>query len=338
MKTQYILVVFLFSLLLACENGDKSNRNKYDSNRANSSVNELRPSPKSNPDSLFWFVKKQVDFGPRVPNTEAHSKAADWFVQKFEQYGAQVQVQKFDAQVYSGTNVELKNIIASLNPNAAKRILLAAHWDTRPFADHDDDDTYASLDGANDGGSGVAVLLELARIINQNQLEIGVDMILFDGEDWGEHHGEQDTKLREGLDTWWCLGSQYWSNNKHKANYSAYYGILLDMVGAKEATFFYDSISKQNASRILDKVWSTAHSLGYEELFIKADGFQGIIDDHVYVNKYANIPMIDIIDYRPNGAVGFSPTWHTQNDNLQNIEKATLEKVANVLLSVLFNE
>ncbi len=300
---------------------------------------EIEDFPKSNADSLYQFVADQVAFGPRVPNTEAHMEAAEWLKMKFESYGAQVQFQEWEDYVYDGTKVQLKNIIATINPDSKKRIMLSAHWDTRPFADHDEDDKYAPIEGANDGASGVAVLLELARLIQQNALSVGVDIILFDGEDWGEHSEEQSTRLRDGLDTWYCLGSQYWSQNKHKNNYSAYYGILLDMVGGKDATFYYDSVSKQNASRILDKVWSTAHQLGYQETFIKADGFQGIIDDHVYVNKYANIPMIDIIDFRPNGSNSqFVPTWHTQNDNLANIEKATLEKVANVLSAVLYNE
>ena len=244
MKSQHLFLVFLLFLLLACENEKKGSRNKGELSRANSSLNELRPSPKSNPDSLFCgLFKKQVDFGHRVPNTEAHSKAADWFVEKFKEYGAVVQVQQFENQVYSGANVQLKNVIASFNPSASKRILLAAHWDTRPFADHDDDDTYASLDGANDGGSGVGVILEIARIINQNPLSIGVDMILFDGEDWGEHNQESRVDLPPDLDSWWAIGSQFWSKNKHSPNYMAYYGVLLDMVGGENARFYYDDNS-----------------------------------------------------------------------------------------------
>ena len=149
--------------------------------------------------------------------------------------------------------------------------MLSAHWDTRPFADQDADDKYAAIDGANDGASGVAVLLEVAGQISLNGISIGIDFILFDGEDWGEHNEEQGTSLRDGLDSWYCLGSQYWSKNKHRANYSAYYGILLDMVGAKDAQFFYDGVSKQYAARILDKVWTTA--IDHQEMFVKADGF-----------------------------------------------------------------
>lgn len=324
------LLAILFISIFAFSCGESSKKGGAEK------IVELKAHPKPNADSLFQFVKDQVDFGPRVPNTEAHRNAADWFVRKFESYGAKVQVQAFDAQVYDGTTVALKNVIASYNPQAKKRILLAAHWDTRPFADHDEEDKYASLDGANDGGSGVAVLLEIARIIHsQAPPTVGVDMILFDGEDWGEHNEEGSTDLPEGLDSWWALGSQHWSKNKHQANYTAFYGILLDMVGGPNPQFLYDSVSQQNAGRILTKVWSIAHANGYQNHFKKQMGFGGIVDDHVFVNQYARIPMIDIIDYQ-NG--GFTKAWHTQNDYLENISRESLEVVANVLLSVLYNE
>lgn len=322
-------LVFLLAVLVVVgcdEGGGESSRQREV---------ELKPSPTANADSLYQYVADQVAFGPRVPNTRAHQNAAEWFVQKFESYGAQVQVQAFDAVTYDGTAVDLKNIIASFNPEVKKRILLAAHWDTRPFADQDADDAYAPLDGANDGGSGVAVLLEVARQLSISSPTVGVDMILFDGEDWGEHAEKGGTELPNGLDSWWCLGSQHWSKNKHKSNYTAFYGILLDMVGAPNARFHYDNVSQENAGRILDKVWSIAHTKGYQNYFKKQAGFAGITDDHVFVNKYALIPMIDIIDYQKGT---FMPAWHTQNDTLENISKETLAVVTNTVLAVLFNE
>lgn len=300
---------------------------------------ELKQAPKPNGDSLLMFTQKQVDFGPRVPNTKAHSEAADWFVEKFEGYGGRVTVQEFTDRVYDGTEVQLKNIFAAFNPNAKKRILLAAHWDTRPFGDKDPNNDMVEIDGANDGASGVSVLLEVARIISTNMPSVGVDMILFDGEDWGEHESSKFGADPNdfGKKSWYCLGSQYWSKNKHKANYSAYYGILLDMVGAEGATFFYDGASKQYASRTLEQTWNIAHQLGYEKYFVKQVGFGGIIDDHVFVNEVARIPMIDILDYRADES-GFGDYHHTEKDNMEIISKETLSAVAHVVLTVLFNE
>ncbi|PWL30866.1 M28 family peptidase [uncultured Roseivirga sp.] len=310
------------------------------SSRSSSKQTELKEAPKPNADSLYMFTQKQVDFGPRVPNTEAHREAANWFVDKFEGYGAKVTVQEFTDRVYDGTEVELKNIVASFNPESKKRILLAAHWDTRPFGDKDSDNNMVEIDGANDGASGVSVLLEIARIMSgPNPPSVGVDMILFDGEDWGEHevNGMGVDPEEFGKQSWYCLGSQYWSKNKHQANYSAYYGILLDMVGAEGATFYYDGASKQYASRTLEQTWDVAHQLGYEQYFVKQIGFSGIIDDHVFVNEIARIPMIDILDYRPE-LNGFGGYHHTEKDNMSIISKETLSAVAHVVLTVLYNE
>lgn len=329
--TKNLILLFCFACLAACGEGN--------SKSSSEKVLELRSAPAASADSVYSFVQKQVDFGPRVPNSEAHRKASEWFKSKFESYGAQVTMQEFEDYVYDGTKVELTNVIASYYPDKKKRILLAAHWDTRPFADRDADDTYAAIDGANDGGSGVGVLLEVARVLSSNSApDVGVDIILFDGEDWGEHAEEGiDNQPPAGKDSWWCLGSQYWSKNKHKANYTAFYGILLDMVGAPGASFKYDNVSQENAARILDKVWSIAESLGHGSMFIKQQGFSGIVDDHVYVNKDARIPMIDIIDHRNEG-IGFTPAWHTQNDTMDNISKETLKIVTEVVLTTLYNE
>lgn len=306
-------------------------------NRESANQVELKSAPVSNADSAYAFVQRQVDFGPRIPNTQAHKEAAEWFKLKFESYNAQVIMQEFEENVYDGTKVSLTNVIASFYPEKKKRILLAAHWDTRPFSDHDDEDEYAQLDGANDGGSGVGVLLEVARVLSTNDApNVGVDIILFDGEDWGPHDSEGPVDLEGEKETWWCLGSQYWSRNKHKPNYSAFYGVLLDMVGAPNATFHYDSVSQGNAGRILDKVWDIGINLGHGSYFKKSLGFTGITDDHVYVNSIARIPMIDIIDYREPGS--FTPVWHTQNDNMENISKETLRVVTEVILTMLYNE
>lgn len=328
---QVVSALIMCFFVVSCSDSGGSSEKKT------ANTKPLVEAPAFDADQAYAFVQKQVDFGPRVPNSKAHKETSAWLKGEFESFGAKVYMQEFESAAYDGAKLDLVNIIASFNPGVKKRILLAAHWDTRPFADRDDENTRAPLDGANDGGSGVGVLLEVARVIGANEgPKVGVDIILFDGEDWGEHADDGQIALPVGQDTWWCLGSQYWSQNKHIPNYSAFYGILLDMVGAKDATFYYDGISQKNAARVMTKVWERGIALGYDEYFIPKLGMGGIIDDHVYVNKLARIPMIDIIDYRPGG--GFTPVWHTQQDNMENIDKETLRVVGEVVLSMLYNE
>lgn len=285
--------------------------------------------PVFNADSAFYFIKKQVDFGPRIPNTAAHKKAGDYLIAQFKTYGATVKVQEFTATTFDNTKVSLRNIIASFNPEKKKRILLAAHWDTRPFSDKDKEKPNAAFDGANDGGSGVGVLLEIARILQQQPTDVGIDIILFDGEDWGERTETSPPALPNNLQYWWCLGSQHWAKNKHVPNYSAYYGILLDMVGGQHARFGFEDYSLDYAPSIVDKVWKTAAKLGYTNFFVnEKQGF--ILDDHVAVNIHAKIPMIDIIS--------MDATHHTQNDNMDIISKETLNAVGQTVLQTIYYE
>lgn len=322
-----VLLLAIFCSAMGCSTSNEKSETKT-----------LIAAPELNIDSAYSFIQKQVDFGPRVPNSEAHKAAGEWFEEKFKSYGAKVYLQEFEEYTYNGVKVELKNIVASFNPEKKKRLLLAAHWDTRPFADSDPENKKAQFDGANDGGSGVGILLEIARIIGSvKSPEVGIDIILFDGEDYGDS-GEDYGRMTGDKDSWWCLGSQYWSKKKHIPNYTAYYGILLDMVGAKDATFYYDGVSQENAGRVLTQVWETAHQLGYQNYFKMESALQnGLIDDHVYVNKYARIPMIDILDYRKTQK-SFFPSHHTTQDNMEGISKATLKAVGETLLAVIYNE
>jgi len=296
--------------------------------------------PGFNADTAYWFVEKQLSFGPRVPNTQSHRKAGDYLVSTLEGYGAKVIEQRFQATTFDNQNLALRNIIASFNPGETKRILLAAHWDTRPYADKDEDESKRSLpiDGANDGASGVAVLLEIARVLSTSATKpgVGIDMILFDGEDWGDLIYEQKPATPATLQSWYCLGSQHWSSNKHVANYSAYYGILLDMVGAKNATFPMEGTSMKYAPSVTKKVWDWGNSLGYGNMFIY-DRKAGITDDHTFVNEKGKIPMIDIVHYdEANGY--FGETHHSHKDNISVIDKMVLLGVGETLLYVLYHE
>jgi glutaminyl-peptide cyclotransferase len=287
-------------------------------------------------DSAYAYVEKQVSFGPRVPGTAAQVKCASWLSGKFKSLGYNVHEQKFTATLYNNSSVPGINIIASYKPEVEKRILLAAHWDSRAYSDQDASQKNQAIDGANDGASGVGVLLEIARNLVKDSAQVGVDFVLFDVEDWGapdSYTGKLDHPYGG-----YCLGSEYWSKNPHKKPYTAYYGILLDMVGAENATFYHELTSYNVAPTVISTVWSTASQLGFGKYFINSKG-SAITDDHLPVIQNLGIPMIDIIDYRFNGTEsGFFPHWHTTGDKMNTISKSTLTAVGQTLLHVLYHE
>ena len=187
--------------------------------------------------------------------------------------------------------------------------------------------------GANDGASGVGVLLELARLIQQRQPAIGIDIIFFDAEDYGMptfHRGQYKP------DTW-CLGSQYWGRVPHTQGYNARYGILLDMVGGRGATFYRELFSQRTAPAQVKKIWDTAARLGFQDFFPQADGTE-VTDDHIYVYNLTRIPCVDIINYDPQGDTGFGDFWHTHDDNMDIIDRATLNAVGTTVATVIYNE
>lgn len=284
-------------------------------------------SPAFNGDSAYYFVKTQVDFGPRVTNSDAHKKCGDWMVAELKKYADNVIEQKTVITNFDGKKLNVRNIIAEINPTAQNRILLCAHWDSRPYADQDSKDADKAILGANDGASGVGVLMQVAKTLKTIPPTAGVDIVLFDSEDLGKP--EHDNS--------YCLGSQYWSSNLHKPNYKANFGILLDMVGAPEAKFAWEQVSVENAQPVLQNVWQTAHNLGFSNYFMYYQK-GGIIDDHYYVNKNAKIPTIDIIHYDAVSKTGFPTHWHTHNDNMNVIDKNTLKAVGQTLLEVIYSQ
>ncbi len=290
--------------------------------------------PTFNPDTAYGYIAKQTEFGPRVPNTKAHVKCGDFLMASFAKYGVPVTEQIFETKAFDGKLLKLRNIIASINPKATKRIIVASHWDARPFADNEIKDKNKPIDGANDGASGVGVILELARLMHADtSLKVGVDFILFDGEDYGQPENSGFPEMKDS----WCLGSQYWSKKTHVPNYSAYYGILLDMVGGKGARFAKDATSFYFAPEVQKKIWQVAANSGYSATFIDQVTDE-LIDDHYYVNRDAKIPMVDIIEYEPSDGSYFSPTWHTHSDNISNIDKATLKIVGQTLVNAIYSE
>lgn len=282
--------------------------------------------PDFNADSAFLYVQKQVDFGPRVPASPTHKACADWLTAQMRRLADTVQVQTAKVKVHNGKEVPMYNIIASLNPEANRRILLCAHWDTRPIADQDNERSNEPILGANDGASGVGVLMEIARQMKAADSPLGLDLIFFDVEDYGLSDIEDS----------YCLGSQYWAKHLHTPNYKPEYGILLDMVGAPDAVFLKEQWSMQFAPSTVDKVWKTAAELGYNSYFVNQMTNGSVTDDHYYVNKLASIPTIDIIHYTPEGR--FGAYWHTHDDDMKAVSKNTLDAVGTVLLTVLFRE
>jgi len=281
--------------------------------------------------SAYGFVKKQVEFGPRVPNTPAHAACADWLVKTLKQWTPDVVVQAFQAKAYDGRVLDGKNIVASFNAEAKDRILLCAHWDSRPFADHDPDPAnhFKPVMGANDGASGVGVLLEVARQLSLRKPAAGVDILLLDLEDFGEHRN-----WRGASEDSWALGSQYWARNPHSAGYKARFGILLDMVGAVDAVFPMEGTSMYYAPAVMKKVWETARGLGHAKYF-QAREAGSLIDDHLYINKIAGIPTVDIIHY-DDRREGFPASWHTVGDTLDKIDVNTLKAVGQTVLATVF--
>ena len=287
-------------------------------------------------DSAYLYCQAQCEFGPRTMNSKAHDDCEKWIISKFESFGMQVTPQKAVLKGYDGTSLNSTNIIASYRPDLSDRVLLCAHWDSRPWADNDPSEANwkTPVMAANDGASGVAVMLEIARLLSKDTLQLGVDFICFDAEDWGVPQWNEDNFDSDS----WALGAQYWSTNLHKKGYRARFGILLDMVGGQGAQFYKEAMSVQYANHIVEKVWRAAQVVGYGSMFPSQQG-TGVTDDHISVNTKAKIPTIDIIPYYPNcEQSSFGPTWHTVNDDMEHIDKNTLQAVGQTLIQVLFSE
>ena len=330
------LILPIALMLVAC-NGKQPKETVTSNNTSKTTI----VIPQFDADSAYQYVAKQTAFGPRVPETSAHAQCAAWLSAKLSEYADTVIVQEFRTRLFNGKGIDGKNIVAVFNPEAKKRIVLCSHWDSRPFADHDPDEAnrHTPIDGANDGASGVGVLLECARQFKAQQLneKLGIDIVLFDLEDYGPHQ-EQAMEYYDENINYWALGSQYWSKYPHVYGYKAYYGILLDMVGGSNPNFQKEYYSQGFAAWVGNKVWRKAHDLGYRSYFSNELGAM-ISDDHIPMNMVAGIPTIDIIDLQPNSSNEcFPEVWHTLNDNLQHIDNETLGMVGDVLLHVIYEE
>lgn len=288
--------------------------------------------PEFNADSAYGFVASQLSFGYRHPGAAGHDKCAAYIASNMQRWCDTVVVQNFTTTLWDGQKVSGKNIVASFDPQRDKRILLAAHWDSRQWADHDIDTNNwrKPLLGANDGASGVAVLMEMARVMTAKRPDVGVDFIFFDIEDQGipEWAGRYE-------DNTWCKGSQYWAQNPHRMFYTAQYGILFDMVGTSHPRFTKEEISMSFAQGLMNKMWSCASALGLGNVFVD-ELSSAILDDHLYINQILRIPTIDLVQNSPD--CSFYDHWHTVGDNLEAVDRNSLKTVATVSMKVIYSD
>lgn len=312
-----VLTISLMTVFIGCRN-DKTKQ----MNPNNTTPVKV---PAVSGDSMMAMVSRQLAFGVRYPGSEGHLKARDWIVAAAKSYGAEVEIQEFKADFLGKKGVQAYNIIARINPDQKERIALFAHWDSRLIAEKDSDATKKNqpILGAVDGAGSVSALLEIARQIQQNPVNLGVDMVFFDAEDQGE-----EAKIES-----WCLGSQYWSKNYPEDATKPKFGILVDLIGAKGSVYGKEEISYNFASLLVENVWKLAHAMGKSSLFVNLP-VGPITDDHYYVNMYAGIPTIDIIATKPSGQ--FGDYHHTHSDNIDALDKDNLTSVVQVVTAVVY--
>lgn len=282
--------------------------------------------PIFNENNAYSHIEKQVAFGPRIPNSKAQEECAIYLETELKKVVDTVYRQETTIKAQDGKSLRCINLVGAINPKASRRVLLLAHWDSRPWADQED--ATKPVLGANDGASGVGVLLELGNVLKNNPIDtsLGIDILFVDVEDYGKTEWGEDS---------YGLGTQYWARNPHVAGYKAMAGILLDMVGGKNARFALEGISRQYAPAVQQSVWTAATKAGYSSYFVFEEG-GSITDDHVFVNKIAGIPTIDIIDLPRGSNTGFVKEWHTTTDDMSVIDQKTLKAVGQTLLQYIY--
>lgn len=326
MKIQLLALAVLIAIATACSAGSSTTQETTTTPQSNQ-----LPQVQFMADSAYKYIQAQLDFGPRVPGTKAHNRCADYLVETLRSYGADtVLQQKTTVVAFNGDKLPINNIMARYNVSAPKRLLLVAHWDTRPWADAETDASKHSkpIPGANDGGSGVAVLLEIARNLGLNAPSVGVDMLFTDAEDYGNTGGDDNS---------WCLGTQYWVENMpYTPATMPVLGILLDIVGGIDAKFYREYFSEYYAPQVNDIIWAEAASAGFGDKFPN-ERRGAVTDDHVYINQ-AGIPCIDIIECANPATGSFPPTWHTLDDDINSIDRNSLKAVGQVVMNTIYKQ
>lgn len=284
------------------------------------------------PDSAMAFAEAQIAFGPRTPGSAAANRCANYIMAQMSRWCDTVVAQPFNATLWDGRTARGTNIVASLKPSAPVRVLLAAHWDSRLWADHDPDNSlhHQPVPGANDGASGTALLMEMARAMAAMPPAVGVDFVFFDLEDQGTPEWADRYE-----DNTWCKGSQHWAQLPHTPFYTARYGILFDMVGTHQPRFTKEEVSRHYAPGLTNKVWRVAAALGHQQVFDDRNT-DPILDDHLYINQIAGIPTIDIVQNSPD--CSFFAHWHTTTDDLATLDPQTLATVAQVVMTTIYSD
>lgn len=336
-----INLILLAYLLISCSGSGASARDSAADSQSSAAEkgDADKPAgidiPQFEADSAFAHIERQLSFGPRVPASAGHARCVDYIVSSLKRFGADtVYIQQGAASLADGRSVPVRNIFASFNAKASTRVLIAAHYDTRPWADEDTDASKHStpIPGANDGASGVGVALELARLLGRQAPQVGVDFFFTDVEDSGSHDDEDDPMAASS----WCKGAQYWAENPYfPTAYQPVYGILLDMVGGRDAKFCREYISEHLAPQLNARVWAIAQRLGVSRFVNEVQG--AVTDDHLYINRLG-IPTIDIIECANSATGSFPPYWHTMADDLSNISSETLGDVGKVVTAVIYME
>jgi hypothetical protein len=278
-----------------------------------------RPPREFNGETALGYIRSQVAFGPRVPGTGAHRRMGEWLDSVLRQRADTVVVQEWKHVTSKGDTLALRNFIARFKPAAEKRILLLAHWDSRPVADSpQSQDSTKPVLGANDGGSGVALLLGVADVLKRTPPAVGVDLLFVDGEDYGDF-----TKTPNDV----LIGSRYYG--AHQVGGPPLYAVLFDLIGDKDLQVYQEGNSLVGAPEVVELVWDTAKDLGYGGYFISSPRHT-LIDDHLELQK-KGIRAIDVVDFD-------YPAWHTPYDTIDKVSAASLQVVGDVALALIRRE
>jgi hypothetical protein len=264
--------------------------------------------------TALTYVKTQLDFGPRIPNSDGARRCGDWIIAAMRAHADTVVVQSWTHTTADGKQLALRNILARWRPQAAERVLYVTHWDTRPVADDDPDPANRTkpMPGANDGASGVALFVELADVLKRTPPAVGVDLLFVDGEDYGQFQPKEQDVL---------LGSRYFAAHLPGPDYRPLYGVLFDMIGQRDLQIYEEGNSVQRAPEVVARVWQAAADMGYSDVFIPRSKYT-ISDDHVPLLD-AGLRVIDVIDYD-------YPVHHTTHDTIDQVSAQSLQIVGDV--------